>query len=91
MQVIFRGDPLERARGQGISRTAITIEGVIFVLDEPRDASSLSDRAKRKLAANNHFEVVAAPEAPKAGQDAAAEAADGDGEKTKRSAKAKAE
>lgn len=59
MIIVFRGDPNELASGRGLSRQSITIEGVTFVMNEPRDASMLSERAKRKLGNNPHWEVVA--------------------------------
>lgn len=59
MIIVFRGDPQELASGKGLSRQSITLEGVTFVMNEPRDASGLSERLRAKLAKNNHFEVVA--------------------------------
>lgn len=66
MKLIFRGDPLELERGGSLSRQSITIEGVMFPLNQPVDASGLSDRTRAKLAANSHFEVVSEVEAPAA-------------------------
>lgn len=59
MIIVFRGDPQELANGKGLSRQSITLENVTFVMDEPRDASGLSERLQKKLRTNNHFEVVA--------------------------------
>lgn len=59
MILVFRGDPQELASGKGLSRQSITLEGVTFVMGEPRDASGLSEKLRAKLAKNNHFEVVA--------------------------------
>jgi hypothetical protein len=59
MILVFRGDPSELARGGALSRQSITMEGVTFVMGEPRDASALSPRLQAKLRNNNHFEVVA--------------------------------
>ena len=56
MQVIFRGDPIELERGGGLSRQAITLEGVTFALNVATDASGLSAKLQ---ATNNHFEIVA--------------------------------
>ncbi len=68
MQLIFRGDPIERERGAGLSRTSITLEGVTFHMDVPTDASTLSPKLYSKLRGNHHFEVVSegvgAPAAP---------------------------
>ena len=63
MQVIFRGDPIELERGGALSRQSITLEGVTFVMNEPRDASALSPKLRSKLRTNNHFEVVAEDDA----------------------------
>lgn len=92
MQLIFRGDPAELASGRGLSRQSITLEGVTFVMNEPRDASGLSDRLKAKLRTNSHFVVVEAEadEAPAAELDEEAAEAAAHAERAKRR-KAKAE
>lgn len=59
MILVFLGDPQELASGRGLSRQSITLEGVTFVMNEPRDASQLSDKLRAKLANNSHFKVVA--------------------------------
>lgn len=58
MLVIFQGDPIENAKGGGLSRTSLVIEGVLFPLGQMVDASSLSARMKQKLQNNPHFEVM---------------------------------
>lgn len=73
MQLIFRGDPLELARGAGLSRQSVTIEGVTFVMGVPTDASGISERMRGKLAKNTHFEVVAEESPSEPESEAAAE------------------
>lgn len=65
MHVIFRGDPLELARGEGLSRTSLPLWGLTFPMGVAVDVSSLSLEQQAKLSRNSHFEVVsdAAPAA----------------------------
>lgn len=58
MLVIFRGDPNEYEKGEGLSRTSITIDGVLFPMGQAVDASTLSPKQKEKLGRNPHFEVL---------------------------------
>lgn len=66
MYLIFRGDPAELQRGVGLSRQSITLEGVTFVMNEPRDASGLSPKLQAKLRVNSHFDVLDAGSAESA-------------------------
>lgn len=59
MQVIFRGDPIELARGEGLSRMSLDLWGAHFPMGQPVDVSHLSDGFKARLRNNAHFEVVA--------------------------------
>lgn len=58
MLVIFQGDPIEHAQGGGLSRTSVTIDGVLFPMGQAVDASALSPKQKEKLGRNPHFEVL---------------------------------
>lgn len=58
MLVIFKGDPNEHAKGEGLSRTSITLDGVYFPMGQAVDASALPARAKDKMRRNPHFEVL---------------------------------
>ena len=70
MFIRFLGDPIELARGGGLSRTSIEVSGLVFKMGEPVDVSALPAAAQAKLAGNPHFEIVAGATA------VAAEAAD---------------
>lgn len=59
MKLKFIGDPIELANGGGISRQTIEIEGVLFVMGQPRDCEGISQRMLGKLMNNTHFELVA--------------------------------
>ena len=80
MQAVFKGDPIEWANGGGLSRTSIVIEGVLFPMGQPVDASALSEKTKAKLANNPHFEVLSAVAQPASAPVAVAPAEDDDAE-----------
>lgn len=63
MRVVFRGDPVELERGQGLSRTSLDLWGVHFPMNVAVDVSHLDADMQRRLSRNPHFQVVA-DEAP---------------------------
>lgn len=58
MLVIFRGDPAELARGEGLSRLSLDLWGVHFPMNATVDVAHLTIAQQQKLARNPHFEVV---------------------------------
>lgn len=86
MKIIFTGDPIELANGQGLSRLTTQMYGVTFPMGAEVDVSHLSETQKKKLLNNSHFRpagVDAPPAAlilPVSMQAAPAAADDGDAE-----------
>lgn len=66
MRVIFKGDPTELERGEGLSCVKTTLFGVTFPMSAEVDISHLPEGAQKKIIGNPHFAVagVDAPAAP---------------------------